>query len=74
MPAVKTEVMSSKPLPLSYKHYAVVIERIRSLVLFIGQPGLIQLDGMVAVHKHHFVRNSASAPVMLSQQSAISWS
>lgn len=65
MPAVKTEVMSSKTLPLLYKHYmiSVVIKRIRSLVLFIGQPGLIQLDRAVAVHKYHFVRKSAPSPV-----------
>lgn len=36
-----------------------------------GQPGFIQLGGMVALHKHRFMCNAAPSPVMLSQQLAI---
>lgn len=50
---------------------SVVIERIRSLVLFIGQPGLIQPGRAVAVHKYQFIGYLTLSPVMLSQQSVI---
>ena len=70
---LKQKSCHQSPYLFCNKHYMVpvVIERIHLLVLFIGQPGLIQLDRAVAAHKYHFVCNSAPSPVMLSQWSAI---